>query len=84
MYIVTSLMIYHTNPQGVRIWVIYQPSLAWPTAFFRFSLGWREKGLVWFIVATRLGTPHHGGGCKLKKRDLLLFYGHTRYFLSCV
>ena len=26
------------------------------TAFFRFSLGWRKKGLVWFTVATRLGT----------------------------
>ena len=33
------------------------------TAFFRFSLGWRKKGLVWFTVATRLGTPHCGGGC---------------------
>ena len=32
------------------------------TAFFRFSLGWREKGLVWFTVATRLGTPRCGGG----------------------
>ena len=32
------------------------------TAFFRFYLGWREKGLVWFTVATRLGTPRCGGG----------------------
>ena len=31
-------------------------SLAWPDRFFRFSLGWWKKGLVWFTVATRLGT----------------------------
>ena len=26
------------------------------TAFFRFSLWWRKKGLVWFTVSTRLDT----------------------------
>ena len=26
------------------------------TAFFRFYLWWRKKGLVWFTVGTRLDT----------------------------
>ena len=26
------------------------------TAFSHFSLGWRDKGLVWFTVTTRLDT----------------------------
>ena len=32
------------------------------TAFFRFYLWWRKKGLVWFAVASRLRTLHCGGG----------------------